>query len=284
MKRVAYLGVALVALLFIPVAAGHGKERHTPDELLREAGEKLMVGEFRGQQEGPLVVVPYVDGPLTCGMDLPYQIAVTDGFSVTFLHNATQVQASFALTDDTKGYVAFGTDTRQASRALFLMQEYVVAVHRVAATVLGPDRDPLRQGFMGIPHVAGPSGHGFSHRLEGDGIAIEYVDDVDQADACGRPAPSIRLDRDPAAGMEPGRVVHAIVLRDPNLSEYLPRPIDNSTDVFQVNLYLACEGEDPDRVRQALDPKPGAHEWLPLSVLGLAFVGLSLRSVRRRVR
>jgi hypothetical protein len=278
---------ALVLALMPPTVLGHGEERHRPaDELVKE-GESLMIGSFSAEQAGPLVVVPFEEGPLPCGNErlVRYQIPIGEDVFVTFAHNDTSLEAGFALPPSEKRFLAVGVGTGDAVRALFIMQEHVVALHELAAGIVGGDNETFRQGALGVAHAAGPSAHGIDHPLEGYGITLAY-DETGSADPCftSEGHSGFRFSKATSrARLAPGSVVHVVVLYDPNFDVPLPRPIEDSTAVFQANLYLARSDEDPSMLRAALDPSPEAESWIPVLVLGAATLG-TLPGVARRWR
>jgi hypothetical protein len=57
---------------------------------------------------------------------------------------------------------------------------------------------------------------------------------------------------------------------------WLPRPLDPSTDVLQLNLYLLRDGERIEDVRRSFDDRGELGQILPpvLIVAGLAVVSL----------
>jgi hypothetical protein len=280
--RMRHAPLLLLVPLLLSSAAAH--EGHGLDEHLVDNGERLMIGRFASAQPGPLLVVPYVDGPLPCapGSDHAFLVPLSGTAGVSFLANATHVRAIFDT--PTPGYTAFAVDTRDAVRALLMMQERAVALHRLAAwaepsTWNGTRPAELRAGLLGIPYdLPGASMHGLGHDLEGGGIAMSHDATTAGVDVCHGPASDLMglaIERAllPEA-LQAGRIVHAVALYDPRVGVFLPRPLD-STEVLQVNLYLARPGEDPERVRAALDPRPGLEEGVGVAalLLGLAWVG-----------
>lgn len=281
---------ALAGLLLVPSHAAHGTEHGLDDQLVRN-GDRLLLGSFDAPQPGPLLVIPYSEDPLPCGPDPSRRFLVRLGpdAAVSFAANATHVQALFDL--PAEGYVAFAADTHDAVRALILMQENAVALHRLAADVVRPDANDtgarLRTGTMGIPYaLPGASGHGFGHEVEGGGIAMAY-DSATRglAGGCRSAEPGHAglwfLRANLSQSLAPGSLVHVVALYDSAVPQFLPRPLE-STRVLQANLYLARPGEDPDGVREALDPRPGADEALPLALFGLGTVALGLPAALRR--
>lgn len=269
----------LLAVLLVPLAAAHGEETHL-DEGLTRNGERLLLGSFEAPQPGPLVVVPFVDAPLGCDAAAHgYRIPLGDGAGVAFVSNRTTLQALLDAPEP-GGYAAFAVDTHEASRALILMQENAVALHALVALVQEPGRDAeVRTGALGVPYtLPGAGGHGFEHAVEGGGIQMAHDGGFRGARACvGEDAGHVSLTVDLAAlpdALGHGRLVHALVLHDPQVAAFLPRPLDESTRVLQANLYLARPGEDPARVRDALDPAPRAGQLAPVAfvLVGLALV------------
>jgi hypothetical protein len=266
-------------VLLLPAVAAHGDERHLDDQLLRN-GERLMVGGFDAAQPGPLVVVPYVDGPLTCeSATAGFLIPLSAQTGVTFLTNATHLLADFDLV--VPGYTAFAVDTADAVRSLIMMEEQAVALHALASHGIPPSTNrsavaELRAGVLGIPYrIPGASVHSLGHDLAGGGIAMQYGPDAGSMDACeSADRLGLLVPRSVApSALEPGRIVHVVALHDPDVPQLLPRPLD-STEVLQANLYLARPGEDPEAVREGLEAKPGPSAGVAAGglILGLAWV------------
>ena len=266
----------------------HGDERHRPADELVEEGEKLMVGHFDADQPGPLVVVPFVDGGMPCGDDrfTPYYLPLGDDAFVTFLHNESSIEASFRFPAQAQRFVGIGIDTGEAVRALFVMQEHVVAIHTFAGAALKDGNVTFREGELGVAHAAGPSAHGVAHPLEGEGMVAAYHD-LGVSTLCehDRETMGFRANKTMfAERAEPGRIVHVVVLYDPAFDVFLPRPIDNSTIVFQANLYLARPGEDLAALRAAFDPKPRADVLVPLLLVATTLPWAVFAGVRQQRR
>lgn len=272
----------LLALLGLAApATGHGDHDPGLEEQLVDAGSAMMVGRFDAAQEGALVVVPHFSGPLLCDPhEAGYLLPLGPEAGVAFASNATHVGAFFALSGNGTGYTAFAVDSLSAVRTLYLMQEHAVALHALGALsrIDGPNGTTTTQrgGVMGVPQPIGPAVHAIDHAVEGGGILIDYDEVIAPAELClgddaGRVGMTFRrADLSDALGQ--GVVVHAVALHDPNIPQWLPRPIDNSSLWAQYNLYLSRQGEDPHAVRAALDPKPNAPVWLPLVGLAVALV------------
>lgn len=270
---------ALVLLLAAPLVGAHGEERHLEDELV-EDGERVLYGAFEFPQDGPLVVVPYVDGPLPCTPERGAVIAFDDITGVMFVANATDVQAVFDMPPERAGYAGFALDTHDASRALILMQENAVALHGLVGVVMKPTDNGTETatatGALGVPYpIPGTATHTFDHAVEGEGIVLDHDDSFPGGSTCVTEAGhvAVRIPREALLdSLQPGQVVHAVTLLDPELPYLLPRPIEHSTRLLQANLYLARPGEDPAAVRAAFDPSPGVPDVLPLLALALGLV------------
>lgn len=289
-----WLGVHLllgaVLLLGSSVATAH--EAHQTkgmDDQLLSAGEGLMVGGFDAPQQGPLVVVPYADGPLECGVmeENSYLIPVGNGTAVSFVANATHVQATLDVPPNATGFVSFALDTKSAHRTMMLMLEHAIAMHGLGGAVLeernGTVEPTFRSGVMGVPYLfpdAANASQTSKYFLEidspGGGIRMEFEDASAPASWCTGDEPGhygIRFARFSMwDSLKPGSIVHGLVHWDHELAEWLPRPIP-TTDEFQVNLYLTRASEDAGSIQKALDPAPRPQNLL--SVAGL-FVGLVL--------
>jgi hypothetical protein len=263
MRRAALL--LLVVFAALPPAAAHGRE-HGLEQQLQERGEALLLGGFDAPQPGALVVVPLLEGPLPCGdaSGAGYAVPLGGGAVVAFVANATHLGAVLDL--PRPGFAAFALDTATAARTLLLMQEQAVALHRLAAAAPNGSALDARGGVLGIPYaLPGSHGHGFGPIApEEVGLRLAWEG---PAEACaGAPGHlTLALPRERAA-WAPGSVVHAVALWDPEVPQFLPRPLD-STRVLQANLYLARPGEDAAQVRAALAQGVGAEAAVPL--LGL---------------
>lgn len=271
--------LALVALACLAApAAAHGDHGPALDDQLLEAGSALMVGGFDAPQEGALVVVANVDGPLGC--DVPaavdHVLAIGGGGGVAFASNRTHVAAFLDLPGNGTGFSGAALDTADAVRTLIMMQEQAVALHRLVAFVAetGPNGTEVskRTGVFGLPYplpsdVEHPEGtHIAVADLEAGGAAISYTRGPGEACLGDDPGHRGVLFERSAFGraLWPGRVVHTVVFFDADVVGWLPRPVD-STHWPAFNLYLARPGEDPAAVRDALDPRPGAWVWVPLA-------------------
>lgn len=269
---------ALLVLALLPTAAGHGLD-HALEAQLTEGGEALLVGSFDAPQPGALLVAPHRAGPLPCG-DLAaagHRVPLGRGEGgVAFLGNATHVAAVLDL--PAPGFVALALDTHAAARTLLLMQEQAVALHRLAAAAPNGSAWEARGGVLGIPYaLPGATGHGFGDAApEEVGLRLAYEGAAPLLCAGGASHVTLAVERAVLPSLAPGGVVHAVVLYDAALS-WIPRPLP-STEVLQVNLYLARPGEDPAAVRAALDPQPGAHEALPLGLLALGLALVARRA------
>jgi hypothetical protein len=276
----------LVALLLAPSALAHGETPGIDDQLV-ESGQELIVGEFTAPQPGALVVVPFVDGALGCSPpeEGEYAIALTNESGVSFAANATQITAWFDLPRRDEGYASFAVDTHDATRTLLLMEQAIVAEHALVGVVVAPGGITTRTGALGLPYaVPGTSAHDMGDfRPEGGGILLSHDDSFLGASTCagdeaGHVAMSVLFEAVPDA-LAPGRLVHAVAMYDPGLSQFPPRPLDDSTGVLQANLYLARPAEDPERVRDALEPGVRASDVVPVA---LVVVGLGLSLGFRR--
>ena len=266
--------LALAALLWAAAPAlAHGGV-DDGDGPLSENGEALMVGSFDAAQEGPLVIVPHRAGPLACADATSGALALGDG-RLAFGWNGTALQAVLDVPANGSGAAGFAVDTGEAVRTLLLMREHAVALHRLAALVLGANTT-YRSGLLGVPHPVGPAMHDFEHTAEGGGLLMDY-DESTRGGAWCADGPGhvvLRFTDEESDLLRAGGIVHVVVYRDARIPHFLPRPIDGSTAVLQLNLYLARPGEDPAVLQAAFAPRAGAREWLPLGALalGLAWV------------
>ena len=267
-----------LVVLALPSALAHGNEQHIDGQLL-EDGERLLLGEFTAPQPGALVVVPYVDRPLGCAPPAAaeYRIALGPDAAVSFATNATTFAAFFDVPPFGEGYAGLAIDTHDATRTLILMEENAVALHALVGTVLRGTLLETRTGALGLPYpIPGTAAHDMGEfEPEGGGIVMTHDGSFLGGAACSTEEPghlaiSVELASLPDS-LAHGRLVHAVAMFDPELAGFPPRPIDATTGLLQANLYLARPGEDPVRVRDALDPSLGLADALPL--LGLA-VGL----------
>lgn len=278
------LATLLLATALAPLAAAHGTEQHV-DEQLVESGEALMLGEFKAAQAGPLVVVPFVDDALTCDTERgAYRIPLGDDAGVAFVTNETTVQALFDLPADHVGYAGFAVDTHDATRALLLMEENAIALHALVGVVTDDDgTGESRTGALGLPYpIPGTAMHDMtSIPVEGGGVLMSHDDSFAGGRWCASAEPghlAIMLDRsDLPDSLAQGQLAHVVALADSTVVGYLPRPLDGSTRVLQANLYLAREGEDPARVRAALDPAPTLAQLLPIAIAGVGSVWVARR-------
>lgn len=256
--------------------------------MLVEGGERLMFGRFDAPQPGPLLIVPFLDGSLPCGVgeEDPFLVLVGDGAAVTFLSNATHVLVAFETAKP--ALAAAALDTHAAHRTLTLMTEEAVALHAMGARLrtgtpnsTGPD---FRAGVLGLPYaLPGPVVHRLAHPVEGFGIRMAYEEGAAPVAPCDGPAGGLFgvtfLREDLPESLEAGSVVHAVVVYDDASVAWLPRPVDETSHVFQANLYLARPGESVEDLRRAFDPRPGPHELVPAAGL---LVGLALMVRTRR--
>ena len=279
--RAAVLALALACALAMPLAGAHGE--NDPADALVQDGKRLVVGTFDAAQAGPLVIVPHVEEPPACAA-LPERVAT--------LALGDDATASLYVTDDalvavadlpptTGGYAAFAVDTHDASRALLLMTESVVAIHALSAVAWSPnDGAEARTGVLGIPYAAADApemGHDMADP-EGGGILLDHDNGFGGGRLCAGDVVGHRAFRMSASSLPesvtPGRVVHVVLLYDPEVPTFLPRPIDGSTRVVQANLYLARPGEDPEALGEAFSGRVGAADVAPLLLGALGLVGL----------
>lgn len=276
--------VALLALLLLPGVAAHGGEL---DEALLEAGDAVVIRDFRAPQPGPLLVVPHTEGPLPCGA-LPgaaYRVPLGPDAGVAFASNETELVALFDVPPDERGYAGFGVDTHDASRALLLMEQNAIALHALGAVVKRPGAPTeFRTGALGVPYpIPGTAAHDMSDMGPGEGLLLDHDDSFGAARWCpGADAPgqilvAIERARLPDS-LAPGMVVHVVAIFDAHLDGFPARPIDGSTHSLQANLYLARPGEDAAQVRAALDPGADAHDIVPVVLLLLGLGLVSRRS------
>lgn len=272
----------VLILALAPGALAHTGE-HGLDEQLVERGDRLMLGGFTAPQPGPLVVLPLRDGELRCdGEGAPFRVALDEaGTTFALAMNESHLVASFDVADSAIGWGSFAVDTNGAVRTLVLMQEHAVALHRAGAFMVNETEADLRSAIVGVPYelpVEAP------HELMGDidgegGVQVAY-EAVAGVASCGEEI-AFSFERAARSSLAPGGVVHAVLMFDPELAVFLPRPIEDSTVVFQLNLYLTREGENPAHVADALDPSPSVHEFAPAGALGLGAVALAFPWRRR---
>lgn len=293
----AFLLVA--GLLATPVIQAHDAHRtEGMDDQLLDAGQGLMVGSFDAPQEGPLVVVPYVEGPIDCNEPAGYVLPVGGGAGVSFAVNETHLVASVQVPANATGYVGVGVDSANAWRTIMMMLEHAIAMHYLGAHVIqdGPNgtRSEFRSGLMGVPYLfpgaenaSVSSPYFIDVPMPGDGVRMIY-----DAKAPVRPCPDTRpghrtvmVDRwtDPESldaaprwrdSLGPGSIVHAMVHFDPEVPYALPRPVE-TTHELQVNLYLTRASEEADRVQAALETRPDATRIVPVAgvAVGLLWIG-----------
>lgn len=279
---------AAAVLVLIPGVVAHGGG-HGLDEQLVADGKRLLLGEFTAPQRGPLVVVPYTEGPLGCAAsaEAGYRIAMSDDVGVMFAANETRVQILVDRPAGQTGYVGFAADTHDATRALLMMQENAVALHALVGVVHNDTTAEARTGTLGVPYPlgdgAGPA-HGHGH--DDTRMMMAHDGAVGRPVWCEGPGPGqlvLAFNRTALPeSLAPGMLVHVVALVDARFAQFLPRVIPDSTSVLEANLYLARLGEDPTRVRAALDPSPSVHDAVPaaLAVLGVALVALPVRGRR----
>lgn len=291
-------GVVLVGLLVAVSVGALAHEAHQTegmDDQLVSAGSGLMVGSFDAPQEGPLVVVPYREGELGCGPgpEVGYVIPIGKGAAVSFVANATHVQAVVDLPPEQTGFVSFALDTERAHRTMMLMLEHAVAMHGMGAVLLEEGDAGVNatfdDGVMGVPYLfpdapnaSRSSKYFLNIDSPGGGIRMDFESSA-PVTWCQGAEPGHHAIRFSRAGMgealSEGAILHGLVHWDGELAEWLPRPIP-STEEFQVNLYLSRPGEDPEAIKQALDPGPDARTLASLAGLGLglaAIVGVPRR-------
>lgn len=290
MERLGIVALAaLVALVGAPLAQAH--EAHQTagmDDQLVSAGNGLMVGSFDAPQSGPLVVVPYVDGPLDCErMEAnSFLIPVGNGTAVSFVANETLVQANLDVPPNATGFASFALDTKRAHRTMMLMLEHAIANHGFGALRFTADDNgtvdaDFRTGNMGVPYLFPDAANAsrtskYFLRIDspGGGIRMEYEGIRAPASWCEADEPghyAIRMNRTEMDSLKPGAIVHGLVHWDHEVPKFLPRPIPTS-DEFQVNLYLTRPTEDPESIKKALDPAPRAQNLLSVAGLGLGLV------------
>ncbi|MGQ0535042.1 MAG: hypothetical protein ACT4PT_03115 [Methanobacteriota archaeon] len=268
--------LAAFASLAAGLAAAHGNEGGLEGTLV-EGGRPVLVGRFEAPQPGPLIIVPYEDGPVACdARNEAAGVPFGDGVAVRFAANATHVAASFEVPSDRPAFVAVAFDTHDASRALVLMRETAVANHALVARGRPPASGAdgalaVRTGLLGVPYpLPGPAGHGLAHTPEGGGLVLQYRDDAANGEACEEAPGHVTLGILRAAlpeSLGPGRIVHAVALADSEVPVLIPRPLDGSTGVLQANLYLARPGEDPERIREALTTGLSLADALPIALV-----------------
>jgi hypothetical protein len=287
--------VILLALVGAPQILAHeAHQTEGMDDQLVSAGEGLMVGSFDAPQDGPLVVVPYVEGPVPCG-GVPtdsHLIPVGKGAAVSFVANESVVQANLDLPPAETGFASFALDTDRAHRTMMLMLEHAIAMHAMGAAVFEEEQNgtfeaTFDDGMMGVPYLfpdAANASRTSKYFLQidspGGGIRMDY-DMGAPASWCEGDEPghyAIRLDREAMGeALDDGAIVHGLVHWDDEVPQWLPRPIP-STAEFQVNLYLTRPSEDPQSIRDALDPAPRAQNVVSMAGL-LAGLALTTRRV-----
>lgn len=282
------LALCLVLVAATPLAGAHeAHQTEGMDDQLVNAGEGLMVGSFDAPQRGPLVVVPYVDGPLDCGRMAAhsYLIPIGNGTAVSFVANETTVQANLDVPPNATGFASFAMDTKNAHRTMMLMLEHAIATHAMGAILLEEGNRSVdasfQDGIMGVPYLfpdAANASKTSKYFLEidspGGGIRMEYDGASAPASWCEGDEPghyAIRVSRTHMDALKPGAIVHGLVHWDHELAKWLPRPIP-TTDEFQVNLYLTRSSEDPEAIQNALDPAPRPQNVLSVAGLGLGML------------
>lgn len=272
--------LAAAAMLFISgVASAHGADAGIGDQLVKD-GAKLVTGTFTAQQPGPLVVVPHVAQAPECAAAPTTAVVLPLGHDaeVAFFGTADGLHTLVDLPPATQGFVGMAVDTHDASRALILMDESAIALHGIVSVAWRDGAEPVtRTGALGVPYaLPGEGGHAFNYTPEGRGILIDHDDSFRGGSTCAGNSPGHRAFSFTALAMPdsvgPGRIVHVVLLYDPDVPAFIPRPIDESTRILEANLYLARAGEDPVLVARALDPQLGLPEYAPL---GLVLVGLA---------
>jgi hypothetical protein len=234
------------------------------------------------------VVVPYVEGPVPCG-GVPtdsHLIPVGKGAAVSFVANESVVQANLDLPLAETGFASFALDTDRAHRTMMLMLEHAIAMHAMGAAVFEEEQNgtfeaTFDDGMMGVPYLfpdAANASRTSKYFLQidspGGGIRMDY-DMRAPASWCEGDEPghyAIRLDREAMGeALDDGAIVHGLVHWDDEVPKWLPRPIP-TTEEFQVNLYLTRPTEDPESIRDALDPAPRPQNVV--SVIGGTVCGL----------
>ncbi|HUR67962.1 MAG TPA: hypothetical protein VM370_01855 [Candidatus Thermoplasmatota archaeon] len=252
----------LAALWLLPSALAHGGEAGIDDQLV-DNGRALQLGTFTAPQPGALVVVPYVEGALGCAppAEADYSIALGADAGIAFAANATALAAYFDLPPQGEGYAALGVDSHDATRALILMQENAIALHALAGVVERGSALDVKTGALGVPYPIPGTAMEHAEELaapEGGGLLLDHDGSFTGARACaGSEVGHLAIlveDSSLPDSLAPGRLVHAVAMFDATLAQFPPRPLDGTTAVLQANLYLARPGEDPARVRAALDP------------------------------
>jgi len=279
------LRFALVLLaLALPGALAHGEEQHL-DEQLVENGERLLLGRFTAPQAGALLVVPHVAGALGCvpPPQVNYRVALGPEAGVSFARNETTFAAFFDVPPRSEGYAALAVDTHDATRTLILMEENAVALHALVGVVIRGSALETRTGALGLPYpIPDTAAHDMGEFApEGGGIVMAHDDSFSGATTCaGEEAGHFAARFEVTSLPEPlaaGSLVHVVAMHDATVAGFLPRPLDGTTEVLQANLYLAREGEDPARVRDALDPRIGLAEAVPLAGLAVGLVLVARR-------
>lgn len=269
--------VLVLAFLAAPLAAAHGEE-HGLDEQLVANGEKLLVGSFTAPQPGALVVVPFTPGPLSCGAAAGgYRIPLSPTAGLMIAANETEVAILFDLPAEDDGYVGFGIDTGDATRALVLMEENAIVLHALLQIGKNERDGPrvFRTGALGVRYaLPGSHGHGLNTSLEGDVFL-----DTDDSFAGGRwcrtddAHRTIVVNRsDLAESLAAGTVVHVVAIHDAQVPYFRSRLVEGAPTVLHLNLYLARAGEDPARLREAFDPSVRPYDVVALLALGLGLV------------
>lgn len=290
----------LAAVLLAPAAVAHDAHRtEGMDDQLLDAGQGLMVGSFDAPQQGPLVVVPHVEGPIDCDEPAGYVLPVNNRTGVSFAVNATHLVATIQAPDNMTGYVGVGIDSASAIRTIMMMLEHAVAMHHLGAYVVqetpNGTRATFESGRMGVPYLFPDSENASVSSpyfvdvpMPGDGIRMDYGSDPPTR-PCGRTRPghlSVAVARrvDPKGpkpdawreSLRPGTIVHGVIHVDPEVPYALPRPV-KTTDELQVNLYLTRADETAERIQSALDPHPDPARLTPVVALAVGMIWVGRR-------
>lgn len=256
------LWLALLALA--PAASAHAG----PHDALEPLSGEVMSGALGKPQQGALVVVPLTAGAVACaagGVTVP----VGEAAHARLLANATHLAVTIEATRT--GFAAAAVDTGVALRTLLLMQEAAMAMHRLRAHV-GPAGSVVEHaGWLGVAHEIEGSGHGHDLGMSVEGeMMMTYDDDAGAPAApCDDASRPFLFARGELATLEAGRVAHLVLLHDARLPAKLPRPIEGTTAVAQLNAYLPDPDDDPRRLHEALSSRAHPSQVLPF-VLGLA--------------
>lgn len=283
MAAAGWLLVVAATALAATASAHDGHETDGLEEQLVDDVGGVMIGRFDAPQAGPLVVVPFTNGPLPCGVSASTDLLVPvgNGTAASFAANATHVQVLLDVPVNATGYIAAALDTADAHRTIMMMMEHAIAIHALGSILVQDDDNQtanvtFRKGVMGVSYRLPGAEEGSAvskyfegHPMPGEGIRMQYD--------LRAPVTWCRNEEQGAYGvlferasmtdsLGDGMIVHGVVMWDHDLPAWLPRPID-TTDELQVNLYLARPGERPEALQAALGPGPTLQTLISVGCL-----------------